>query len=286
MVPGSVEERLAVLEERTTPVPKSALQRVKEWGGVATLVVALAYSFPLGIWDRWITSRETRRAAELVELRGALEQSSIMLAESARTLAMISDPALHDTIARAFNTRLYIIMEKNKELFAKRKDDMTSTELLLLGYLFTVLSRYEAALEFYGYAREKSSQDPLLLAEIMRGEANALLAPSRVRNIDEASRKFQRALAALEHGQTTQEVVAYATLSAEWGLLEMTAGDWLCGRTLTEAALQRLSAVSPWLGDQDKLSQVIIMKTKALRPKLGQPEQGCFSTSGEEASSR
>lgn len=47
--PTTVLERLAILEERTHPKPKSVVDRLKDWGGVASLVIAIAYSFPIGL---------------------------------------------------------------------------------------------------------------------------------------------------------------------------------------------------------------------------------------------
>jgi hypothetical protein len=42
-------ERVAALEERTRDKPKGLLDRIKEWSGVATAVLALLYTFPLGV---------------------------------------------------------------------------------------------------------------------------------------------------------------------------------------------------------------------------------------------
>lgn len=276
-VARTVEERLAVMEERTALRPKSLLDRAKEWGGIATLIVALAYSFPLGVWDRWITPERERLAAELAELRSALEQSSVMLADSARTLAMISDPALMDTVGRAFNTRLYIMMAKYKDAFAKRKDDLTPAELIVIGYNFTVTNQYKSALEFLRYASEKAAGEPLLLVAALREKAKALFAPSSVQNKYEAAKAFEKALLVLEHGQSIQELGMHASLSAEWGYFEMMDGDWLCGKTLTEAALKRLGELSLWLNDEGKFSQLIVAKTRNLRLKPNQPELGCLS---------
>ena len=58
----TVEERLAVLEERTKPAKKTLIDVIKEWGGVATAVIALLYSFPLGVWDRFVVPDRVRIA--------------------------------------------------------------------------------------------------------------------------------------------------------------------------------------------------------------------------------
>ena len=56
------DERLAVLEERTKPKPRTIYDRIKDWAGVLTFVIAVLYTYPLGVWDI-VTSAKQRRLA-------------------------------------------------------------------------------------------------------------------------------------------------------------------------------------------------------------------------------
>ena len=61
----SFEERLALLEDRTKPKKKTALDHVKDWAGVATALIALLYTIPLGVWDYWIKTPENTYYAKI-----------------------------------------------------------------------------------------------------------------------------------------------------------------------------------------------------------------------------
>ncbi len=56
------DERLAVLEERTKPKPRTIYDRIKDWAGVLTFVIAVLCTYPLGVWDI-VTSAKQRRLA-------------------------------------------------------------------------------------------------------------------------------------------------------------------------------------------------------------------------------
>src|SRR5262245_15077333 len=106
----SFSERVAILEERTRPKQKSLLDRLKDRGGLVSLLAAVAYSFPIGLWDRFIVPEQTKRTQEIAELKNVVNHSTALMADGARALAGISDPYLYDVVGRAINTRLYVLM--------------------------------------------------------------------------------------------------------------------------------------------------------------------------------
>jgi hypothetical protein len=71
----NVGRRLAVLEERTKPKPKSIVENITQWGGVATFLLALLYAFPLGVWDRVFVTPEDEVRSLIVKLTGSMRCS-------------------------------------------------------------------------------------------------------------------------------------------------------------------------------------------------------------------
>jgi hypothetical protein len=68
---SDVDRRLAVLEERTKPKPKSFVKNITQWSGVATFLLASLYTFPLGVWDRFFVSQEEEVRSLIVKLTDA-----------------------------------------------------------------------------------------------------------------------------------------------------------------------------------------------------------------------
>src|SRR4051812_33359565 len=94
----SYDERLAVLEERTAAKPKSLLDKVKEWGGIISLVIAVGYTFPLGLWDRFRTSPLEAEQRKIASARSIVLQSAQLFSDFGRTVSAIQDPRLRTMV--------------------------------------------------------------------------------------------------------------------------------------------------------------------------------------------
>ena len=129
-IEASLSERLAIVEERTKPVKKGVIDSLKAWGGLASLVIALAYSFPLGLWDRFVTTPERKQAQELEKLREVIFTISEITIQTASAVSGVSDPLLRDNVMRASSTRIFLLMQKNKNNFLRRKNDFVAVETL------------------------------------------------------------------------------------------------------------------------------------------------------------
>ena len=97
----SLPERVAALEERTTPRPKGILDQLKEWGGIVSLLIALGYTFPLGLWDRFMITPLESEQRKIGATRNIVLQSAQLVADFGRTISAIQDPRLRNMVSRA-----------------------------------------------------------------------------------------------------------------------------------------------------------------------------------------
>ncbi len=70
-------------------------------------------------------------------------------------------------------------------------------------------------------------------------------------------------------------VAATITIQSEWGLFEMTGGDWQCGVQNFDDAIARLQIIQPMINDQDNMMSFLVARRQSGSPKLGQPQAGC-----------
>lgn len=271
----TVLERLAILEERTRPKPKSVLDRLKDWGGVASLVIAVAYSFPIGLWDRFIEPERKKAEHEVAGLRNTIEQSTIVMADGARALAGISDPFLYDVVGRSVNTRLYVLMAKHKEAFHRHKDAFTAPESLVIGYSFLLTNQIEAALVFLRHAQDQAGGDLVTEVEAMRLRAKALFTQGPLQDRASARKIFAAAISRTEQQRSYQTISSYISLTAEWGFFELLDGDWACGQEQIMRTRSAYADFAPFMNDQGNFGRLVEAKTKALAPRPGQSMSGC-----------
>src|ERR1017187_5211943 len=88
---GDLESRLAILEERTRPKPRTLFDRIKDWSGVSAFVVAVLYTYPLGFWDRFVVTARQEKAQQVAELRSLILKLGEIDADFVRTFSSVSD---------------------------------------------------------------------------------------------------------------------------------------------------------------------------------------------------
>ena len=269
----TVSERLAALEERTAPKPKTIIDRIKDWGGVASLVIAIGYSFPLGIWEKFIEPENRRIASELQSLRNVIEETTTILAEGARTLSSIQDPFLYDTAGRAINTRIYLQMSKHRVQFEKYRSILTPPELLIVGNNFSMTGQAEAALPFFEAAQANAGLDVQSKMEAMRQRAKILFGPGPLQNRKESRKNFNEAIVAMASIPSMK--FASMSLLSEWALFELLDGDWTCGQEKLAAAKAALNELSPYMTDNGNFAKLVTQRTQSLSLRPGQTTAGC-----------
>ncbi|WP_421884623.1 hypothetical protein [Pacificispira sp.] len=271
----TLSERVHVLEERTRPKSKGLVDHVKDWGGVASLVIALLYSFPLGLWDRFIVSEKVRTAREISELRAVVEESTIILSDGARALSAIVDPSLRDMVQRALNTRLYIVMSRHKEALGRHIDAFTPPEALVIGYNFQITNQHEAAIDFFRFAKERAEADEVTRLEAVRMEAKLFFLPGNMQDRAKARQLYDAAAAQMHASLTPLNAGTYLTLLSEWGMFELIDGDWMCGQEKIRAVHMTYPQFAPFLNDQGNFLRMIAQRTQPLARRPDQPAEGC-----------
>jgi hypothetical protein len=269
----SVAERLATLEERTAARPKTWLDRLKDWGGVASLVIAIGYSFPLGVWEKFFLPEQQREAAEIQKLRDVIEQTTTILSDGARSIAAIQDPFLKDTAARAVNTRIFLLLSKHQGDFEKHGKRLTAPELLVVGHNFSMTNQAAAALPFFEAALAVAGPDVQSRFEAMRQIAKTKFAPGAQQDRLAARQSFASAVQLAARAATLK--LHAASLTAEWALFELIDGDWACGQTKLADARLQLAELAPMMNDNGNFTRLIEQRTAGLTPQPAQPAIGC-----------
>lgn len=271
----TMDARLAVLEERTRPKEKKLLDRLKDWGGVASLVIAVAYSFPLGLWDRWFEAPKRTQEVELAALRQVLSESTSMIADYGRSVAGLNDAYLAETISRAYNTRLYLLMEKNIGAFTRRKDDFNAPELLVIGYNLLMTNQTGAAIAFFEAATAKAASDPRTAVEARRQLGKAYFMPGPFQDKGKGREQLSNAVSMASQGRSWLEVTSYVNALAEWGIIELMHGDWACGETHVTRSLSLYEELAPVLNDKGSFGRMVSEQASRIKRRPEQPSNGC-----------
>ena len=87
---------------------KKGLKIIKEWGGVATVLIAILYTFPFNVIDRFVNRNEN----ELNSAREALTEISALQAEKIINTAKINDLDI-DNLSNTYYVR--ILHPKSKQ---------------------------------------------------------------------------------------------------------------------------------------------------------------------------
>lgn len=268
-------QRLATLEERTKPRPKTFLEKLQAYGGLIALVIAVGYSWPLGVWDRFIVSQEKAIEAKVAEIRESLTRATDLTVDIGRLQSSIANPEMRDLATRSTFNKILLLITKYDADYAKYREKLFPDELLIIGILYQNLYRFEDSLRYFEYVTESKKASEITMLEANRQIAKTYFFPSPVQDVVRARNIYKAVLPRALESQRVQ-IVSHATLiQSEWGLLEMTVGDWQCGVQNMDAAIARMKALQPLLNDQGNTINLFMSKRQSLLPKPGQPQAGC-----------
>jgi hypothetical protein len=169
-----IDRRVSVLEERTKPKPKSFVEHITQWGGVATFLLALLYTFPLGVWDRFFVSpveKERALIAKLIDIDTEYLKIS-------QTLPMDQMLALTLSV-RAKKTALLLA---DKPLIMKWQGSLSGPETELLAYHAHSVGELQLAQVLYetSLTKAKAEKDSFLTADIYRMRGQLFAAPGTI----------------------------------------------------------------------------------------------------------
>src|SRR5690349_16115183 len=127
--PSDLAARLAILEERTQPKPRTLFDKLKDWAGILTFVIAVLYTYPLGVWDRFVVTAKEQRTKELNEVRSTILAVTSADSEAIRAYAGISDPSMQQQLIQSANARKGALLVPGLSLIEKHYEQLTSSEL-------------------------------------------------------------------------------------------------------------------------------------------------------------
>ncbi len=273
----SIEERVAILEERTRPKKKHLMDHVKEWGGVATLVVALLYTFPLGVWDRFYITTKAREAAQISNLRATAIQLAELDGDWAKSAGSIPTAELQTMAMRALGSKKIALLSDKLENLKQHEEKLTAPELILFAYSISQMNMPDLADRLYTTAYRKAQTDNNigLSADILRLKAQAYL--SRVTGLDLGRMRelYSNSVIQLMPLETDAFVLQTAFNLFEWAQIELAKGDWVCGQQLATLAMGKLSNLTPIGTPVMQYRQQFSMSLKQYVMQQDQPRIGC-----------
>jgi len=243
------DERLAVLEERTKPKPRTISDRIKDWAGVLTFVVAVLYTYPLGVWDRFIVTAQQQHTKEVLDLRSVVLRLTDADSELVRAVSRTTDVSAQNAITQMANARKAAILSPSITLIERRYSELTGAELLLLGYQLNQLGdQGPLVARIYEKAVEKmiASKNNSGAADVYRVHAG-LYGPfgSLGPNIKQSRELFQKSISLLlkiEPSKAYSEAIAVAM---DWANLEAVAGNLPCAEQLANWLIGQYANANP-----------------------------------------
>ncbi len=241
-----IECRLAVLEERTHEKPKRLVEHVKEWGGVATLIVAMLYTFPLGVWDRFYLTKEAREAARIETLSNLTMEMANLDAEMAQGFSNIQDVSMKNFFTRSLSSKKLIIINKNLDLIEKYYDQLEPSELAMLGYSLGQAGQIGFGERLLDEALEKlGDENASLKSDLYRLKATMTVNNIEELDINSVRKNFYAAIQYLKRFSSDNAKLQSSNSAYEWAILEMSKGDWACGQEIAKWSIDTISSIPP-----------------------------------------
>src|ERR1700694_1044380 len=243
------DRRLAVLEERTKPKEKTILERIKDWAGVLTFVVAVLYTYPLGVWDRFVVTAEQQRIKELDSLRGTILRVTELDSETFRLIASIADAQQQALLSQVQNARKGTMLIPELPLVEKHYSELSAAELQLLGYQLNYLGdQGELVLRILDLASQKmiKAKNNLGAADTYRTQAQLYssygsLGPNLAKSRDLFKKAFQVSLQV----EPTRSLNIALGVAMDWANLEALSGNWHCTEALGNWVIAQYQIQNP-----------------------------------------
>jgi hypothetical protein len=280
------DERLAVLEERTKPKPRTIYDRVKDWAGVLTFVVAVLYTYPLGMWDRFIVTSQQQHAKEVADLRSVILRLTDADAELVRAVSRTSDISVQNALGAFANARKAAILTPSITLIETRYSELTGAELLLLGYQLNQLGdQGPLVTKIYEKAAEKmiASKNNFGAADVYRMHAG-LYGPfgSLGPNIQKSREFFQKSVGLLLTAEPSKSYSGALTLAMDWANFEAMAGNLPCAELLANWLIGQYAIANPTYAQtlQAQFAQLSAYKKAAKGPWTNTDQQSSTCPKG------
>lgn len=253
------------------------LRFVKDWGGVATVVIAILYTFPFQVFDRVVNKRQH----DVQTARDALSQFASLQVDRLVNISRISDPQSKELMNNMYQIRTYNIINQNKDLFLRVAGEMIFSELYSIGGSFSLNGQVSDSLPFYELSLSKTRNSSGVLIEetpaVLREMGSALFSQSSSQDIRRARALYLEALKILDDRNNPPSSLIYARYLSELGYWEMEFGDWKCGKDAMTKALSLLGLIANVEQNEQFLNiyKLAYESNSRARQRPNQPEEGC-----------
>lgn len=269
------------------PAPKRRKSRarkvlgyIKEWGGVATLVIALLYTFPLGVFQLIESTNAKTAAAEdaaISSVRQSVSDMSQLIADKISHQIQSQDPRYRDALNVAYDIRIYNTIYSKKELFKKWAPRLRSSEIYAIGSSLTLIGEVGDSQQYYTMAFAKAVEENNFGAQVtaIRERGYSLFMETPYQDKDRARKDYLQVLDMLLSKKQTWALLQYTVRLSELSTFELSVGDWACGDSLradVEPLFQKLGLIDPGLANYYTMFQ---QNVALYKPKQGQPMAGC-----------
>ena len=213
-------QRLATLEERTKAKPKTFLEKLQAYGGLLAVVIAVGYSWPLGVWDRFIVSEERAVEGKIGEIRESLTRATGLFVDVGRLQSSIANPEMRDLATRSTYNQIWLLVTKYDANYTKYRDKLFPEELLIIGLTYQSLYRIEDSLRYFEYVVEHPNTSEISLLEANRQIAKSFMLPSPIQDIVKARNIYKTIMKKGFQSKRLEIVAGTIMIKSEWGFLK------------------------------------------------------------------
>lgn len=254
---------------------KNIVEILQSYGGLAALIIAIGYSWPLGIWDRFYVDPQKAIDQKIAEIRESLYQAAGHMIELAKTQSSIPDPQLREYAGRASQNQILLLVKKLENDAAINRNKLLSEELIFIALIYQNLGMTKDSIKFFEYASNKDGNSEFVKVEIDRQLAKSYFLPSPVQDRAKARKIYKRVI---PKAMQSNEIIVKSQgidIQSEWGIFEMMGGDWKCGVHNLDLAIAELKKIQPMIQDRGTRMTMLQQRRISMVRQLGQSDKGC-----------
>jgi len=196
------------------------IKALKEWGGAATLLIAILYTFPFDAIDRFSKWRER----DVLITRQALAEAATISIDAAKSSIQLNNP----DIAQWYQAKFFNVVYANKDAFKRAIPSLKSNEVQQFAGYLVLTGQVPESLPFYDVAVEKAKQEDVPYYNYLRDKAKAYYA---LQNSTDGRKTYAESLKII--ATTNPPLLSLQAIYVyELARLEKNIGDWQCGASL------------------------------------------------------
>lgn len=275
--PISTVERPTLEPVSSVSIPaRSRLEILQAYGGILALAITILYSWPLGVWDTFISTPQKRLDQQFQEAREALEATSDKFVQMATVPVSVSDPQLQIAARQALQNQVILALSRHEGSYRAFRERLYPEELMMVGIIYSSLSRHAEAVEFYVYVTEKLNASPAMKIDAYRSIGAAHYMLSRIQSLKLGRENFANAVLISRTSGDPALGVFEAQVLADWALMERNYGDWLCAEEKIAEAYDVMSEYSIRVPVVVQYVNLASQQLAMVGSLPGQSSQGCI----------